>query len=75
MAIQFRVPAMYVCICNAVTDKMIRAAAAEGAASLADLERMTGCAGSCGSCADFAEQVLQDVRKPLPALTVLAQAA
>jgi bacterioferritin-associated ferredoxin len=67
---------MYVCVCNAVTDKMIRAAAAAGAASLADLERMTGCAGGCGSCADFAEQVLHAARKPLPAaLSVLAQAA
>jgi bacterioferritin-associated ferredoxin len=68
---------MYVCICNAVTENMIRAAAAEGAASLADLNRMTGCSGGCGSCADLAQEVLQGARrKPTPpALMVFAQAA
>jgi bacterioferritin-associated ferredoxin len=67
---------MYVCICNAVTDKMIRAAAAEGATSLADLNRMTGCSGCCGSCADLAEEVLHGARRQLPAgLNVLARAA
>jgi bacterioferritin-associated ferredoxin len=69
-------PAMYVCICNAVTDKMIRAAVAEGATTLADLNRMTGCSGCCGSCADLAEAVLRNARPPAPAvLTVLAHAA
>jgi bacterioferritin-associated ferredoxin len=67
---------MYVCICNAVTDKMIRAAVATGATSLADLNRMTGCSGGCGSCADLAQEVLLGARKQTSAaLTVLAQAA
>jgi len=74
--IDFRVQAMYICICNAVTDKMIRAAAAAGATSLDDLERMTGCAGGCGSCADMAREMLHIAGKPQPlALNVLAQAA
>jgi bacterioferritin-associated ferredoxin len=51
---------MYVCICNAVTDRTIREAAAEGVHSLAELQRRTGCAGACGSCADLAEQVLHE---------------
>jgi bacterioferritin-associated ferredoxin len=69
---------MYVCICNAVTEKMIRQAAAEGVRSLAELTRLTGCSGECGSCADLAEQVLRDahgrrrVRFDLP---LVAQAA
>jgi len=67
---------MYVCICNAVTDKMIHAAASAGARTLSDLERMTGCAGNCGSCADVAEEILATARKPAPAaLAVFAQAA
>lgn len=67
---------MYVCVCNAITDKMIRQAAAEGVRSLAELTRRTGCAGSCGSCADFAEEVLQSARGARPfALQVFAQAA
>ena len=67
---------MYVCICNAVTDKMIRAAAVEGATSLDDLTRMTGCAGGCGSCAELAEEVLHGTRRMLPpTLNFIAQAA
>jgi bacterioferritin-associated ferredoxin len=67
---------MYVCICNAVTDKMIRQAAAEGVSTLAELTRYTGCAGSCGSCTDLAEQVLFEARSRRPfGLPVFAVAA
>lgn len=71
---------MYVCICNAVTEKMIREAAAEGVRSLAELTRRTGCSGDCGSCADLAEEVLRDAharRKPRLnlGLPLIAQAA
>ena len=51
--------AMYVCICNAVTEKMIQQAAAEGVRSLGELTRRNGCSGECGSCADLAEEVLR----------------
>jgi len=53
---------MYVCVCNGVTDTMIRQAAADGVRSLGELTRRTGCAGSCGSCAEFAEEVLAEAR-------------
>jgi len=67
---------MYVCICNAVTDKMIHAAASAGATTLGDLERMTGCSGGCGSCADVAEEILCAARRSSPAgLAVFARAA
>ncbi len=67
---------MYVCICNAITDTMIRQAAAEGVRSVAELTRRTGCAGECGSCADLAAQVLQEARVQRPfRLPLLAQAA
>jgi bacterioferritin-associated ferredoxin len=67
---------MYVCICNAVTDNMIRAAAAQGIGSLAELRVATGCSGCCGSCADLAEEILADAKRELPAgLRVLAVAA
>ncbi|MGA9334591.1 MAG: (2Fe-2S)-binding protein [Rudaea sp.] len=51
---------MYVCLCNAVTERSVRQAAADGVHSLSELTRRTGCAGSCGSCADLAAQVLRD---------------
>ena len=54
---------MYVCICNGITDRAVRDAAASGARDLADLRTMTGCASSCGSCADVALQVLRDAQR------------
>ena len=69
---------MYVCICNAVTEKMIRQAAAEGVRSLGELTRRTGCSGDCGSCADLAEEVLRDAHRRTRVafrLPLVAQAA
>lgn len=49
---------MYVCVCNAVTDRVVREAAASGVRCLGELTMRTGCAGTCGACADLAEQLL-----------------
>lgn len=61
---------MYVCICNAVTDRQIRAAADQGVTSMAELSRRTGCSDCCGSCADLASEILAAAvavrRLPLP---------
>jgi bacterioferritin-associated ferredoxin len=49
---------MYVCVCNAVTDRQIREAARLGARSLSDLQRELKVATCCGRCADCAREVL-----------------
>ncbi|MEI2416657.1 (2Fe-2S)-binding protein [Orrella sp. JC864] len=49
---------MYVCICNAVTERQIHASVEQGATSLADLQFELGVATCCGCCADTAEQYL-----------------
>lgn len=49
---------MYVCICNAVTDKQIRAKAREGCCSMRQLARETGCASDCGKCGRMAREIL-----------------
>jgi bacterioferritin-associated ferredoxin len=49
---------MYVCICNAVTDRTIREAAAAGVHSFAELRSRTGCGDCCGSCEDVAREIL-----------------
>ncbi|HLU76782.1 MAG TPA: (2Fe-2S)-binding protein [Burkholderiales bacterium] len=51
---------MYVCLCNAVTDREIRQCADLGACSLEDLGDAMGVATCCGNCADTAERVLQE---------------
>lgn len=49
---------MYVCICNAVTERQIHATVAEGATSLADLQFELGVATCCGCCAETAQEYL-----------------
>ena len=51
---------MYVCICNAITDKQIRRAAKNGVSSLYELRGELGVAAGCGSCARTAEQILDE---------------
>ncbi|WP_115717181.1 bacterioferritin-associated ferredoxin [Gallaecimonas mangrovi] len=53
---------MYVCLCNAVTDKTIRKAAASGCHSLAQLRCELGVADQCGKCARHAKAVLNEAR-------------
>jgi bacterioferritin-associated ferredoxin len=52
---------MYVCICNAITDKQIRRAARNGVDSLYELRGSLGVAAGCGSCASAAEEILNEV--------------
>ena len=54
---------MYVCICNAVTDKQIRRAAARGVDNLYELRAHLGVASTCGSCADQAESILSEANE------------
>lgn len=49
---------MYVCICNAVTDREIRRAREAGVESLSELSEALGVAACCGSCAEHAEAIL-----------------
>ena len=52
--------AMYICMCNAVTDHAIRRAAAEGVQTFAELQARTGCSDCCGACEPEARQCLRD---------------
>jgi bacterioferritin-associated ferredoxin len=53
---------MYVCLCNEITERAVREAAAAGIDTLPELTRRTGCAGVCGSCADHAGKILHEER-------------
>lgn len=60
---------MYVCICNAVTERQILQAVAGGARTVADLKQALKVGTRCGACASFAEEVLEEGlegRIPLP---------
>ncbi|HPE02759.1 MAG TPA: (2Fe-2S)-binding protein [Burkholderiaceae bacterium] len=51
---------MYVCICNAVSDREIRAEVAAGARSLADITVALGVAAGCGCCRETAQRVVDE---------------
>jgi bacterioferritin-associated ferredoxin len=63
---------MYVCVCQAVTDRQIREAAEGGARTLKDLRRDLGVTRDCGRCASCARQCLHEANaaqaKPARAL-------
>ena len=54
---------MYVCICNAITDKQIRQAAESGVQDLWGLQRELGVAVGCGSCKEMASEILRENRE------------
>lgn len=52
---------MYICICNAVTDRDIRQAVEKGACSLQCLQEKLAVSTCCGQCAENAEACLESV--------------
>lgn len=55
---------MYICICQAVTDKQIRRAQAQGAATLEELREALGVTSGCGSCTGMVEAMLEERESP-----------
>jgi bacterioferritin-associated ferredoxin len=51
---------MYVCVCQAITERQIHQAAQDGARSLKDLSIRFGITRECGRCAGCARQCLND---------------
>jgi bacterioferritin-associated ferredoxin len=49
---------MYICLCNAITDRQIAEAAKLGARSPEDLAQRLGIGLGCGRCVSCAEEVL-----------------
>ncbi|NBB91671.1 MAG: (2Fe-2S)-binding protein [Gammaproteobacteria bacterium] len=64
---------MYVCVCNAVTERTIRGLVADGYHSLNEIQALTGCSDSCGRCREHAEAVIEAslARPSRPTLPVL----
>ena len=51
---------MYICICNAVTDKDINKAIKNGACSMNDLSKQLKVGTCCGRCKNCAKKILND---------------
>jgi bacterioferritin-associated ferredoxin len=50
---------MYVCLCNAITDRQIREAVERGATSLCKVQVHLPVANCCGACEDTAREVIE----------------
>jgi bacterioferritin-associated ferredoxin len=59
---------MYVCICNAITDRDIREAARTGVDSMEALGDRLKVATCCGNCRDCAREVLREALSGAPAM-------
>jgi bacterioferritin-associated ferredoxin len=51
---------MYVCICNAITDRQIHHAVDLGASSLPEVQCRLPVANCCGHCEDTAREVVKE---------------
>jgi len=54
-----REPAMYVCLCNALTDRDFSPHMAGGTSSVSMVYRACGCQPQCGKCVPFVRQMLR----------------
>lgn len=60
---------MYVCVCNAVTERQIHQAVQDGAKTVKHLKETLGVAAECGSCASCARACLNEAKlqhSPMP---------
>ncbi|WP_066458761.1 (2Fe-2S)-binding protein [Castellaniella caeni] len=49
---------MYICVCNAISERQVQEAIAQGAGDLSDLQAQLGVATCCGQCAETATEYL-----------------
>ena len=52
---------MFVCSCRGVTDRVVRDAVADGAASVDDVALRCGAGGACGGCWPTLERLLAEL--------------
>jgi bacterioferritin-associated ferredoxin len=57
---------LYICICNAVTEKAVRECARNGPCSLEQLSFELGVGSGCGRCRDCASELLRELRAVQP---------
>lgn len=51
---------MYICICNAITERQVRECAGAGARSIDELTSALGVGAGCGRCRECAVELLRD---------------
>ena len=54
---------MYICVCQAITDRQIKSAVESGIDSVEALKETLGVASCCGSCEQDAEKIVAEHRR------------
>lgn len=54
---------MYICVCNAVNDRQVKQALADGKQNLRELRLHLGFRSSCGRCTTFLQDLISQHRK------------
>lgn len=52
---------MYICICNAITERQVRESAKRGARSVEELAGELGVGAGCGRCLECAAVIIKEV--------------
>jgi bacterioferritin-associated ferredoxin len=55
---------MYVCLCNALTDRKVRDAISAGASRPVEVYQACDCAAKCGACARTFRQLIEEIVLP-----------
>ena len=58
---------MYICLCNAITERQVRECARSGASSVAELTSQLGVGAGCGRCLECAVELLREGMQTEPA--------
>lgn len=56
---------MYICICNAINDRMVDEALTAGARSVARVYKHHECAPRCGKCIPLMREMVQESASPV----------
>jgi bacterioferritin-associated ferredoxin len=51
---------MYICLCNAITERQVRESARSGVRSIEELSAELGVAAGCGRCRECAVELLRE---------------
>ena len=58
---------MYICLCNAITERQVHESARSGVRSIEELSAELGVAAGCGRCRECAVELLREACSPLAA--------
>lgn len=66
---------MYICLCEPVTDRDIKAAVDTGCRSVREVAGRLGCCRDCGKCVRAAKEVIDAARADLQTVRMMACSA